>query len=66
MSPDEIEVEILDDGTVKSSSGAFSPENHQDAEDFLAGLTTLMGGEAKRERQGHEHHHEKEDQTHKH
>lgn len=66
---DRIDIKILADGTVKSTSGAISPENHQGAEAFLKMLAALTGGETNRERRGdvaqHHHHHHGE-QTHSH
>lgn len=45
---DVFDIEILADGTVKSSSGEVSPENHQGAEAFLKMLASLTGGTTSR------------------
>jgi len=66
---DTLDIRILPDGTVKSTSGPVSPENHQNAEAFMKMLAALTGGEATRERRGdlatHTHHVHSE-QTHSH
>jgi hypothetical protein len=58
---DVLQVEILPDGTLKTTTDPISPANHQSAEEFLRGVTELAGGEATRTRkQGktqHVHHH---------
>jgi hypothetical protein len=39
-------VEILPDGKLKiTAPGGFSPETHQDADEFVAMMKDLMGGE---------------------
>lgn len=45
---DIIEVEILQDGTIKSSTNKVSMPNHSNAENFFRMLTTLTGGAASR------------------
>lgn len=47
---DELEVEIMPDGTIKTSAGKVSAANHGNAEQFLAYLARLTGGQVKRER----------------
>lgn len=60
---DEITGEILADGTIKSTTGVVSGENHQNAEAFMKMLAGLTGGAVKRDRRGdveqhrHAHHH---------
>lgn len=68
--PDTFTVEILDDGTVKTTTDPISPANHQSAEAFLAGVTMLTGGAVQRTRRGtarphHHHHHEHQTQGNK-
>jgi hypothetical protein len=66
---DHFDIVILPDGTVKSSSGPVSPENHQSAEAFLKMLAALTGGTTTRRARGdtEQHHaHVVPDQTHSH
>jgi hypothetical protein len=56
---DNIRVEILADGTIKSTTDAVSPENHSNAEAFMKLLAQLTGGPATRIARGdvaHSHH----------
>ena len=53
---DILTIEILDDGTIKTTTDPISPANHQSAEAFLKGITQLAGGEMTREKR-HKHHH---------
>lgn len=59
---DQIDIEILEDGTIKSKTGSVSGENHQNAEAFLVYLAKLTGGTSKRETRGdaakHSHTHD--------
>jgi hypothetical protein len=58
---DNIKIEILADGTIKSTTDAVSPENHTNAEAFMKLLASLTGGESHRQARGdvpvHQHHH---------
>jgi hypothetical protein len=66
---DILDIKILADGTIKSSSGQVSPENHQSAEAFLKMLASLTGGATSRQRRGdapERHHHSHGEQTHTH
>lgn len=58
---DNVRIEILADGTIKSTTDAVSPENHANAEAFLKMLASLTGGESRRQARGdaptHSHHH---------
>ena len=49
---DRIKIEILADGTIKSTTDAVSPENHQNAEAFLKMLATITGGKSSRAMRG--------------
>jgi len=49
---DQVKIEILADGTIKSTTDAVSPENHANAEAFLKMLAQLTGGESKRAARG--------------
>ncbi len=57
MAKDVIQVEVLPDGTIKTTTDPISPANHQSAEAFLAGVTALTGGAVERKRRGAHHHH---------
>ena len=43
--PDIIEVEILEDGQIKFSTDKISAANHASADEFLAEVEELAGGE---------------------
>ena len=60
MKHDEIEIEILEDGTIKTTTDKVSMPNHASAEEFLRLLAELAGGEQRRVRRGHSHHHHHE------
>lgn len=49
---DRIKIEVLADGTIKSTTDAVSPENHQSAEAFLKMLASLTGGKSSRAMRG--------------
>ena len=64
MKQDVIEIEILEDGTIKTSTDRVSMANHQNAEGFLRSMSTLAGGMWKQVRKigarlahGHSHEH---------
>jgi hypothetical protein len=40
-----MDVEILEDGTVKVLTGSISPANHMQAESFMRALASACGGE---------------------
>jgi len=57
---DEWEIEILEDGRIKITTGATSPAIHTTAEKLLGEINKLAGGEVTRERRPgarHEHGH---------
>lgn len=63
---DVIEIEVLEDGTIKTSTNKVSMPNHANAEAFLRDMARMAGGEVERKRKtghahhdhhGHEHHH---------
>jgi len=57
---DELTIEILEDGTIKTTTDPISGPNHQNAESFLKGMADLAGGNTKREARKdkkHQHHH---------
>ncbi|MHB8412531.1 MAG: hypothetical protein ACYDDI_11385 [Candidatus Acidiferrales bacterium] len=61
MEIDKLVIEILEDGTIKTTSDAVSAGNHDNAEQFLRAMARRAGGETTREaRQDakpHHHHH---------
>lgn len=67
---DTLTIEILADGTIKTTTDPISGANHQSAEAFLAGVTQLTGGAMSRQKRGnrhtHAHHHEHATHGHKH
>lgn len=50
MKKDVIEIEILEDGTIKTITDKVSMANHQNAESFLRTMSTLAGGKWKQVR----------------
>lgn len=59
---DTIRIDILKDGTVKTTTDPISAENHQSAEAFLSLLASLLGGDVTVEHRvdahTHQHHHD--------
>ncbi len=56
---DTIEVEVLEDGSLKITTGKVSMPNHTNAEGLIRELVTGMGGKSQRVRKGlHTHTHE--------
>lgn len=47
---DIMEIEILEDGTIKTTTDPISGANHANAEQFLKFVGQMTGGEMKRER----------------
>lgn len=57
MSTDQIEIEILQDGTIKTSTDKISAASHLNAENFLKEMARLAGGKVvKTAKDGHAHH----------
>lgn len=66
---DIINIEILEDGTVKTSTGKVSMANHSNAESALRILQQTLGGKTDDRRIGHSHghhHHHHHDHDHDH
>jgi hypothetical protein len=67
---DTMKIEILKDGTIKTTTDAISPANHDNAEEFLAAMARLSGGATERvgrdDRNPHVHHHGDVDHHHHH
>lgn len=54
---DTMRIQILPDGTIKTTTDPISPANHQTAEEFLGTVNALTGSQGSRVRRGHTHHH---------
>lgn len=67
---DKFTIEVLEDGTVKTTTDKISAPNHQSAEHFMAMLAKFCGGPVTRVRRNeglhHHHHHEHGEHTHTH
>ncbi len=65
MQIDRFTIEILEDGTIKTTTDAVSAANHDNAEQFLRAMAHLAGGETKRERRTDvkPHHHDAHQHT---
>ena len=48
MQADKLTLEILPDGTIKSTADGVSAANHDNAENFLRNIATLAGGKVSR------------------
>lgn len=62
--PDIIDIEVLDDGTIKFKTDGISEANHLSADEFLNACVELAGGERKTEQRAkgakaHKHVHRK-------
>ena len=57
---DIMDIEILEDGTIKTTTDPISGANHANAEEFLRFVGRMAGGEVERKRKGtgtaHVHH----------
>lgn len=60
MKLDELQIEVLADGTIKSTSNKIGQANHQNAEAFLKELARLVGGPTVTQKIGKAHHHRHE------
>ena len=47
---DEIEIEILEDGTIKVTTPTISAASHRNADEFMKLLKEYMGGEVQTEK----------------
>lgn len=57
MADDKIIIEVLEDGTIKTSTDVVSGPNHSNAEGFLREMARLAGGTVERKaRKGHAQH----------
>jgi hypothetical protein len=62
---DIINVEILEDGTLKMTTDKISMPNHAGAEALFREIITAMGGKAERVRRGAHSHSHTHEHTHK-
>ena len=62
MREDKIEIEILEDGQIKVVTDQISPANHLNADEFLAYISELAGGQETREKRKHGHTHVRQQQ----
>ena len=67
---DEMRIEILEDGTIRTTTDGVSQANHQNAEAFLRFVAQMTGGRSARARrkeaQHHHHHHQDGGREHDH
>ncbi len=58
---DQIQIEILPDGTVKVTTDSVSAPNHLSAEQFLREMSRMLGGDVSKVKRSqvhqHTHHH---------
>ena len=57
MKQDTIHIEILPDGTIKTTTDAVSGANHANAESFMKELARLTDGKMTRDKRKPAHHH---------
>lgn len=60
---DRMEIEILDDGSIKVSTDQISGPNHMNAEALQRFLAESMGGKVEKVRKGHAHKHSHSKET---
>lgn len=55
---DTINIEVLDDGTLRISTDKISAGNHRQADELLAALEQMLGAKAEiKHKHGHTHNH---------
>ena len=70
--PDKMTIEVMADGTIKTTTDKVSAPNHSNAESFLLNISRLCGGITTRTRRIgvgaalHEHEHTHDGHTHSH
>lgn len=55
MEQDQIEIEILADGTIKITTDQISPANHLSADNLLREIERLAGGQTTKTKNRHGH-----------
>jgi len=66
---DEIQIEVLEDGTISCKTDQISQTNHYSADQFLAEIEEMAGGKrtiTKRKETAHVHRHSKQTIYHSH
>lgn len=63
---DELTIEILPDGTIKTTTSRVSGANHSNAEQFLQHVAKLAGGDTERVRRADALHNHVHDHAHEH
>jgi len=63
---DEMSIEILEDGTIKTTTNPVSAANHANAEAFLQFVARMAGGETVREKRTDTHSHHQHSHSHEH
>ena len=63
MKETKIELEVLEDGTVKVSTGDIEAAHHGNADDLLKWLTGQLGGEVKKQKRPQTYQKQKQKQT---
>lgn len=69
MKKDEINIEILPDGLIKTTTDKIGQANHSNAESFLREMARLAGGVTATKKNPHahdQHHHHGHDHDHDH
>lgn len=68
MKQDQIYIEILADGTIKTTTEKIGAANHHNAESFFREMARLAGGPTVTQKNpkahGHHHHHDHEHHSH--
>lgn len=59
MHEDVVTFRILEDGTIRTTTGHLAGANHTSADQLLNTVQKLAGGETKIARHGDHHHHQK-------
>lgn len=63
----QLDIRVLADGTLRIETGDMSGVNHKSADQFLAEMARVMGGEVEIQKAEHPHHHHHDhDHTHDH
>lgn len=66
LKADLLNIEILEDGAIRTTTDAVSGANHANAEQFLKYIATLAGGPTERVHRGDKHSHGTHSHTHDH
>jgi len=53
MAQDTLEIEILPDGTIKTTTSKVSAANHKAADEFMAMIAKLTGGKTTKQKRKH-------------